>query len=117
MTSSGSIPAIIVSDFDTETEDHKVVFKPKNQKKLAKIEIVLPSVPEIVETLKLPKTEIDENEQTSTSNATISEEKQETSTTKSVISKFTKKAKVNIFIYCQAPSQGSGPDPCQNIVC
>ena len=103
MTSSGSIPAIIVSDFDTETEDHKVVFKPKNQKKLAKIEIVLPSVPEIVETLKLPKTEIDENEQTSTSNATISEEKQETSTTKSVISKFTKKAKVNIFIYCQAP--------------
>lgn len=97
MTSSGSIPAIIVSDFDTETEDHKIVFKPKNKKKLAKIEIVLPSVPDIVETLKLPKTEIDENEQTSTTNSTISEvnEKQETSTAKSVISKFTKKAKVS----------------------
>lgn len=97
MTSSGSIPAIIVSDFDTEAEDHKIVFKPKNKKKLAKIEIVLPSVPDIVETLKLPKTEIDENEQTSTTNSTISEvnEKQETSTAKSVISKFTKKAKVS----------------------
>ena len=97
MTSSGSIPAIIVSDFDTETEDHKIVFKPKNKKKLSKIEIVLPSVPDLVETLKLPKTEIDENEQTSTTNSSISEvnEKQETSTAKSVISKFTKKAKVS----------------------